>query len=350
MRGIGKTVLLLQLANDKKNSLYISADSTYLKPYSLYDVVRYAVLQGYKNIFIDEIHEKPDWTYDIKTLYDEGEVRVMFTGSSQMEVRKGADLSRRVRLFEMKPASFREYLCIKKGFDVKSIRVNDLFKKEKVKDAIKRYAGLIHYMDEYYKMGGVLYPGDLEDIYAALDRSIERAITHDLASLREIDINVQDNAYKILYLIATSQPFELSYSALSDSLEISKYTAKTLVYSLSRIGLVNCLLPCESSHRLIRKEPKLYLNFPLRYFLNWILGKEPHIGALREEFFANHTGPSCYFKGRRGEKTSDFLVDKKVIEVGGKSKSRAQGPDLVVVDHLTVERGRIPLFLFGLIY
>jgi len=76
-------------------------------------------------------------------------------------------------------------------------------------------------------------------------------------------------------------------------------------------------------------------------------------GAIREEFFVNHVKrifETCYLKGKRGEKTPDFLVENTVIEVGGESKKRYQNPDYIAVDGLTPERSKIPLFLFGFIY
>ena len=47
IRGIGKTVLILQLANQTKESVYFSADSTPLKSLSLYDVVKELVKRGF---------------------------------------------------------------------------------------------------------------------------------------------------------------------------------------------------------------------------------------------------------------------------------------------------------------
>jgi len=38
-----------------------------------------------------------------------------------------------------------------------------------------------------------------------------------------------------------------------------------------------------------------------------------------------------------------------IFEVGGKSKSRIQNPDYLVVEDLTTSENRIPLFLIGLI-
>src|SRR4030042_3537958 len=103
IRGVGKTVLVLQIARETKDTIYFSADSTLMKPFSIYDITRELIQRGYKTIFIDEIHRKIGWDSDVKTLYDEHEVRILFSGSSALTITKtSADLSRRVVLKELK--------------------------------------------------------------------------------------------------------------------------------------------------------------------------------------------------------------------------------------------------------
>jgi len=64
----------------------------------------------------------------------------------------------------------------------------------------------------------------------------------------------------------------------------------------------------------------------------------------------NHVPVSCYLKTERGEKTPDFIVNGKTIEVGGASKSFMQNSDYIAVDSALWEENRIPLFLFGFLY
>src|SRR3989344_9165688 len=58
LRGVGKTVLMLELAEEIKNSIYFSADSTLLKLFSIYETVKELIKRGFKVMFIDEIHRK----------------------------------------------------------------------------------------------------------------------------------------------------------------------------------------------------------------------------------------------------------------------------------------------------
>ncbi len=344
IRGVGKTVLLLQLANETERSVYLSADSTLIKPFSLYEVVKSLAEMGYRNVFIDEIHRKAGWAEDLKTLYDEHEVRVFFSGSPAIDlVHSGADLSRRVVLKELPPASFREWLNIKRGFDVPRYSLEEVL--SKAFDLTEMYAELHPLWREYMREGGVLYPKS--GFYEALDNSIRKVILEDLSALREVSVKYETDAFKLLYIVAKSAPFEANYSRIARALEVSKNMAIRLVEDLSKAGLLIAVNPCGST----RKEPKLYLTVPLREFFAR-KGFDTHKGALREEFFVNHLRNLglCYLKGKRGEKTADFKVGEWVIEVGGESKGRYQKPDYIALDGLITGKGRVPLFLFGLVY
>ncbi len=345
LRGVGKTVLMLQFAMETSKSLYFSADSTLIKPFSLYEVVKAFSTLGYRNIFIDEIHRKPGWAEDLKTLYDEHEVRIFFSGSSTIDIlHSGADLSRRVVLRELPPTSFREWLNIRKGMEVPIHRLEEVISKPF--DLTNMYMELHVLWREYMERGGVLYPES--GFYDTLENSVRKVILEDLSALREISVKYETDAYRLLYLVAKSAPFEVNYSLIARELGVSKNMAIRLVDDLSKAGLIYALQPCDN----VRREPKLYLTVPLRMFFAK-KGFNVHLGALREEFFINHlrwvTEP-CYLKGKRGEKTADFKVGDWVIEVGGERKRRYQKQDYTAVDGLLTGNSRIPLFLFGLIY
>jgi uncharacterized protein len=72
------------------------------------------VKSGGKYLFIDEIHKYPDWSRELKLIYDyHQELKVVFTGSSVLDIKKGsADLSRRAVVYYMQGLSFREYLLL----------------------------------------------------------------------------------------------------------------------------------------------------------------------------------------------------------------------------------------------
>ncbi len=346
IRGVGKTVLMLQLAKNTKNSIYFSADSTLIKPFSIYEIVKELIKRDFKNIFIDEIHRKIDWDTDVKSLYDEHEVRIIFSGSSALDITKtSADLSRRVVLKELKIASFREFLNIKKNYDIPVISFNKILRNKNT--LTKRYAEVYEYLNEYLKYGGVLYPK--KGFFEALENSLRKVILQDLISLRDINIKYETDVYKLLYLISRSPPFQINYSSISRELEISKTMAIRIVKDLENTGIIIPVFPCRKKGIDVKKEPKIYLTIPLREFFAK-QGVEVNKGVIREEFFVNHIKDLCYIKGKRGEKTPDFKVKDIIIEIGGEGKTKYQKPDYIVVDGLSTVENKIPLFLFGFLY
>jgi predicted AAA+ superfamily ATPase len=346
LRGVGKTTLMLQLAQNYKNPFYFSADAIYLRSESVYDVASYAVKNGHDAIFIDEIHYQKDWTYSLKTLYDEGIRNVFFTGSSALELRKGADLSRRAVLFELPPATFREYLSIKKGIDLQALSLEEMLSRKK--EILPKYSNAFSYFDEYLQYGGFLY--DRQEFDLKLTNALVKLASIDLAYLRDININVENDIFRIWHLVSTTASFETNYSKLASALGISKNTVIQLISDLEKAGGLKVCLPCRRGYALIRNEPKLFLPIPMTAFFTRQVGTTPNIGRLREEFFISHVGKASYLKTSRGEKTADFMVGNNVFEIGGVSKTTEQKPDYIVVDGLESSDKKIPLFLFGFMH
>ena len=346
IRGVGKTVLMLQIARETKESLYFSADSTLIKPFAIYEVIKELLNRGYENVFIDEIHRKTGWDTDIKTLYDEHEAKIMFSGSSALNIRKtSADLSRRVVLKELKPASFREFLNIRKNCDIPAVSFEKILKDKVL--LTKKHAETYEHFKEYMKYGGLLYPKN--GFYEALENSIRKVILQDLSALRNINIKYETDVYKFLYLIARSLPYQTNYSSISRELDVSKTMAIRIVKDLEETGIIIPTLPCKKKGIDVKKEPKIYLTLPLREFFSKY-GFEVNKGAAREEFFVNHIRDVCYLKGQRGEKTPDFRFKNVKVEIGGESKTKYQNPDYIAVDGLSTVENKIPLFLFGFVY
>ena len=347
LRGIGKTTTILQVAQKYKNPLYFSADAIYLRNTSIYDIIKYAQNVGHDSFFIDEIHYQNDWTYSLKTLYDEGVRNIFFTGSSAIELTKGADLSRRAVLFELPPASFSEYLRIRHGIDYPSLPMDQIISKRK--ELLHEYSEAYQFFTEYLNYGGVLY--DRKEFDLKLQNSINKLVSVDLGYLRDVNINIETNIFKIFELVATTHSFELNYTKLASSLGgISKNTVERLVCDLEKTGGIHVCKPCKTGYGLVRNEPKLLLPMPFTAFFSRQLATEPDIGRLREEFFISHVKVACYLKTRRGEKTADYKVDKQVFEIGGVSKTSVQNPDYIVADGLDASENRIPLFLFGFLH
>ena len=352
LRGIGKTILLLQLFDKKKDAIYFSADSIYLSKYELYDILKFLIKKEYKHIFIDEIAYKENWQQHLKNIYDEDKVKIYFTSSSSLNILKGADLSRRVLLYELKQASLREYINIMYNKNIEQLKLEELLDNKKRKELVNSYSIYYDYYNDYCKFGGFLYNKnkDLSEFYKSIDSIFKKIIYSDISNLRSINPKVETDIYNILYLLSTSAPFEMSYSKLSKSINgVSRNTIVAIINDLEKINILKQLKSCNSGYPLIRTDPKIFLNLPFRYFFNHTLNKTPTLGSLREDFFVYLSNAECYIKTGK-EKSADFIINKKIFEVGGENKKNKQKADYLVVDSLACDDNKIPLFLFGFLY
>ena len=114
-RGVSKTTMILQFIKenlDSKKALYVSADDIYFSKNRLVDLADDLYKNAGEYLFIDEIHKYPDWSRELKNIYDSfPDLKVVFTGSSILDILKGsADLSRRAIIYKLQGLSFREYL------------------------------------------------------------------------------------------------------------------------------------------------------------------------------------------------------------------------------------------------
>ena len=74
-----------------KETLYVTAEDFYFAKNRLLDLVDIFVKYGGKYLFIDEIHKYPDWSKELKLIYDYyKELKVVFTGSSVLDIKKKA--------------------------------------------------------------------------------------------------------------------------------------------------------------------------------------------------------------------------------------------------------------------
>src|SRR5665647_1326291 len=104
-RGAGKTTLLLQRLKELPSdlSLYFSLDDIYFSDNQLVSVAEEFVRKGGKYLLIDEVHKYPNWSQELKNIYDNlPDLTVIFTSSSALEINKGKfDLSRRAVIYEL---------------------------------------------------------------------------------------------------------------------------------------------------------------------------------------------------------------------------------------------------------
>lgn len=362
-RGTGKTTLLLQQLNDKSDKrqehLYISADHVQVQAMGLYEIASAFFKLGGQSILIDEIHKFAGWSREVKSLYDSfPQARVAFSGSSTLALQKGGgDLSRRAVIYSLPGLSFREYMIFVKGIARPPVDLAELLQKhsELAKEMADK-GPILKYFRDFLDYG--VYPYFLEGVNEYLPRllnALEKVFYEDIPSAIGIKVSNIPTLKKMLWLIATSQPFIPNIERMSRDLKISKEFVYTYLEALERARLLSGIPPAESGYRMVRKPSKIYVeNTNLLRALagHGVDGAKP--GTIRETFFAQQirgAGLNLHIP-RRG----DFLVENRYIfEVGGKSKGGNQiygeKDAYLVRDDIEVGYGDVvPLWLFGFLY
>ena len=262
-KGVGKSTLLLQHIRKFDNieeTLYVQADDFYFSGHRLFDLAYDFFKRGGRRLYIDEIHKYKGWSTEIKMIYDKLPLMsVVYSGSSLLALRKGgmADLSRRAIEYTMPGLSFREYLNISNGWNLKTATLEDILK-GRVDFPYGEHRPLKYY-EEYRKKG--VYPFFAEDdFHLRLKQAINETVEHDIPNYAEIPVVSAGKLKKLMYVLANSVPFKPNYSKLSRDLEIGRNQIPDYVEYLTSSQLFNTLTEKGTGDAILQKVEKLYLN------------------------------------------------------------------------------------------
>lgn len=358
-RGVGKTTFLISHIKDSLKSsdkaLYISLDDLYFSKNNLLDTTDEWVKRGGTHLFLDEVHKYENWSQELKNIYDRYKnLKVIFTGSSALHLYRGsADLSRRAVLYNMNGFSFREYLNVitKKDFRVYSLD-EILSNHENICKEIISKVKPFEYFDDYLKYG--YYPFFMESTITynkKLLNTINLILEIDLPHIKNVDVKYIHKLKKLLYIVATSVPYQPNISKLSSEIEVARNTIMLYLNYLEDSKILSLLHTHSEGDSYLSKPEKVYLHHPnLMYAIN---GNNINLGTVRETFFLNQLKniyPVSF------SKSGDFIIDNKnIFEVGGKNKNFKQLKDVpnsfVAADMIELGFGnKIPLWLFGFLY
>ena len=361
-RGTGKTTMLLQhyidRYNDVERCLYISADNVVVAALGLFNIAAEYFKLGGEAIIIDEIHKFQGWELELKSIIDTFKrKRILVSGSSSLELKRGkADLSRRVVYYNLRELSFREYLELKENIALPVLTLDHLLQEHvKISDDIAGRVPILKYFNKYLATGTYPFIAEGESTYVSkLLNIIEKVMYEDIAvagDMKQANIPVLK---KILWLIASSVPFQVNIDKMSRDLGISKEYVYNYLEYLDRAGMINSIASDGKGYRLVRKPSKLLMaNSNLLFAVNRSMMSESERGTVRETFFVGQLKNS--FKTVLSEK-GDFKVnDRYVFEIGGPGKNDAQikgvANSYVAADGIEVGfANKIPLYLFGFLY
>ena len=311
--------------------------------------------RGGKYLFLDEVHKYPNWSQELKNIYDDlPDLHVVFTGSSMLQILNSrADLSRRAMVYDMQGFSFREYINWNEHIDLPRVTLHELLTNHtdiamQVLSQVKALGLLDAYMQfgyyPFYKEMPTLY-------YSRLAEVVNMVLEIEIPQLRDVETAYIPKIKQLLYIIAESVPFSPNVSKLSERIGMSRTALMQYLNTLHESRITFNIAKQSAGIARLQKPEKIYLdNTNLSYAL---LGSAPNRGTLRETFFANQLR---YSHSIEAAESGDFFVDGTyTFEVGGQNKTNRQVAGLdnayVVADNIEYGTGnRIPLWMFGLLY
>lgn len=350
-RGVGKSTMVLQYVKTQISDckvLYISADHTFFTTHTLVEVADDFSKEAGSLLVIDEVHKYPDWSRELKQIYDtHPDMKVIFTGSSVLDIIDGvADLSRRVLHYTMYGLSFREYLGLFHHISVPKYSL------EEILDGKAHIEGMLHPLPafrEYLSEG--YYPFAIEgDFPLRMQNVITKTIESDIAQYAELKATTAKKLKKMLAVISGLAPYKPNADNLALEIGISRNSVQDYLSLLERAQLIGQLRDDTGGIRGLGKVEKVYIDNPS--LMRVLSGGKTDVGNMRETFFYNQMRVKNDVISSR---QSDFKIEKYTFEVGGRKKGKKQIEDIpdsfIVKDDIEFAQGNvIPLWAFGLNY
>lgn len=369
-RGIGKTTTLIQrlLATSGGNKLsdeilYIQADHFLVQQWTLYDIAANFVKFGGKMIAFDEIHKYPNWSMELKSIYDTfPHLHMMASGSSALAIHKGShDLSRRAVTYHMAGLSLREYLEIQYELDLPSLTLDNLVQNhsqhafEIIQKLSAKSLKILKVFHEYLHYGYYPYFQEFEsaeEFKITLEQNIHTTIESDLVAIYpHLTGNSVYKIRQLLAYIAQSVPFVPNWQKIRNLTEIGDdRTLKTYFNYLADAHIIRALTANTDKLKRLEMPEKIFLGNASQLYT---LAAPPNIGNVRETFFLSMLAQKHQITST---KNMDFCIDKQIyFEIGGDNKDAKQtyGIENAYLALDNVEHGagkRIPLWLFGFLY
>ncbi|HBX45694.1 ATP-binding protein [Limibacterium fermenti] len=350
-RGVGKTTLILQYIKQNLNlaeTLYVTAEDFYFVENRFIDLADAFIKQGGKYLFIDEIHKYKEWAKELKLIYDyHKELKVVFTGSSVLDIKKGtSDLSRRAVIYNMQGLSFREYLQLFHNIQSNIFSLDEIIAH---KVELPDLPHPLRLFSSYLKTGYYPFAMD-EDFGIRLNQIINQTLENDIPMYAEMNVATGRKLKQLLSIIAKSAPFKPNMTKIAEILSASRNNIADYCLYIEEAGLIAQLRDQIGGIRGLGKVDKIYLdNTNLIYHL---AEENSNIGNVRETFFLNQMRVK---QDVYASSVSDFLIGDKTFEIGGKNKGQKQIKNtqhgFVVKDD--IEYGYlnvIPLWQLGLTY
>ena len=361
LRGVGKTTMFLQYLGydypERKKGLYVTADHPYFYKNTIFNLASEWSLYGGKLLLIDEVHKYPNWSRELKLIYDGyPDLQVFFTSSSALDLYQGeSDLSRRLETITVPGLSFREYLSLKHRLHFEKYSLSDILNKHmQITPEITARVKIMPLFKDYLREGYFPFCIQMKDdsLLPRLLQVINTVLETDLLYIEDYSASNIEKIKKLLGVIAESAPFEPNISKIAEKLNLGRNTINNYLKNLHHARILHLMNKPGKGLTRLQKADKIYFeNTGFAYAFQ----NNPDIGIIREIFFLNQLVNSGHLVQLSPNK-GDFLVNQHLtFEVGGKNKEVSQLKGIhdsyfALDDMEHGFAGSVPLWLFGFLY
>lgn len=363
-KGVGKSTMMRQYIKQHytisdRSVLYCSCDGAYFASHTLLDLADQFYKLGGKHLFLDEIHKYPNWSKEIKEIYDlyESEMRIVISGSSLLSLQQGdADLSRRCVKHDIQGLSFREFLYFFKGIDLPKRTMEQLLDNPwPIAEQVHEKCRPLQYFQEYLQYGYYPYRLQLKDTidyYSTIESTVSYIIDDELPRICKVDVNNTRKIKALVNILAVSVPYDVDIKRLSIQSALQRATILEYLNYLDKANIVNLLYSDYYNAKKMQKPDKILMD---NSNMLYALASQPvNVGTVRETFAVNQLSHAHLVE--YGKSKGDFLVDGKfTFEVGGADKDYAQIADVpnsyILADDMEYPYGhKLPLWMVGFLY
>lgn len=362
-KGVGKSTIMLQYIKQHysisdRTVLYCSCDGAYFASHTLLDLVSQFYKNGGKHLFLDEIHKYPNWSREIKEIYDlYPSMRIVISGSSLLSLQEGdADLSRRCVNHDIQGLSFREFLHSYHGIDVPKYSLEQLLANpwplvEEVNDKCRP----LQYFQDYLQYGYYPYYLQLKNIIdynTTIEQVVGYIVDDELPRICKVDVQNTRKIKALINILAISVPYEIDVKRLSIQSALQRTTVLEYFNYLNKANILNLLYSDYYNAKKMQKPDKILMD---NSNMLYALASQPvNIGTVRETFAVNQLSRSHLVE--YAKTGGDLRVDGKyVFEIGGADKDFAQIADMpdsyILADDIEYPSGnKLPLWIIGFLY
>jgi uncharacterized protein len=353
-RGVGKTTFLLQYAKERfghdRSCLYINMNNFYFQGRGIAEFAGDFSRRGGKVLLIDQVFKHPEWSYELRKCYDRyPNLKIVFTGSSVMRLKEeNPELNGIVDSYQLRGFSFREFLNLQSGADIKSYSLDEILRNhEEITAEILSKVSPNDYFQDYLHHGFYPFFTENKNFSENLIKTMNMIMEVDILLIKQIELKYLPKIKKLFYLMALEGTLSPNVSQLAIDIDTSRATVMNYIKYLADARLINMVyckgdsFPKKPARILMHNSNLIYTIYPHSFERQDVL----------DTFFVNALWKDHIV--HNGEKKTTFLVDGHInfrIETGG-TRIKKKSDVYCAADELDSGEGNIiPLWMFGLLY